>query len=1621
MRSSKKSRQLPALALAACMAFSLVFSANVPGVFAAEDSAAAPVTETAPATAETAAPTATQAPTATPAPTQAPADSEDAPAEQTSADSEDTPAVAALYADEDEGTEVQAEDAVTALIDADVALLTWKASDDQTQTTVTVNGTDYIVTDDSTYTTAYNAVYNALLEKADVPTKIAGTNVTADTVWNISSNIEMQSNMQVANGARLVILGDGTITRTGSYTITNYGTLCMQGSVYFDGNKKTSSLLYVNGGTAFLTDEFRLGNSASEGLNEAAGTFYMLGGLIGTKDITFTWYNENNQLIGEKDYEETLAYIKEGLDGTAYDYIRSVTATGGNAVNGVRLSGTAAFYMKGGSIAGNTAESGGGISASTTQNVTIDMTGGVIIGNKTGKGSGGALNVGGKVTTTIKGGMIVGNYSTTYAGGINTSATTNLIENAILAYNSCEFNGGGALIGQDSTCTMRDNAAVVHNRAIGRAAGEESYGNSGKGGAFRVVGTLDIQGGKINYNYGNGIYGAQTYNQDVGGAISGQTDQYAGTNGTIVVRKATVNLTGGEIAYNKANGRGGAIWLASLADYDAKFVLNGTKIHDNEAKSYGGGVYMEAREGTLTADILSGELSNNKAADNGGGIYLVLSATNLNAVGKKLSVNIGGAGADNSALKVIGNKSDAIGGGLYVARTTSNTTGNIDVNMYSGTLQGNTAQNGGALGVVRGSLNINGGVFSNNTAAQNGGGAYVADGKVHMFGGDITGNTAAAGDGGGVYVSSASAAAEVVIRSGKVAENHSGGNGGGIAVVNSGSSALADSLTVGVREEHTGLQYSDRSFTVFEYEDSADNATHTHAACPVLKGNTAAGNGGGIYMGSSQATLNIYCLLESKNTSTMNANGNSVMANGGTVAIGDAAANEEGADSSKARGNIKIESSMLVESGTVDIYGNMDNPLFTNNILVNIKSSAGAFTDHREQSSKDEAAINYRVDYFENFTAGGAQNAEGLYIARQYEADVNIPAESALFTHTGWVIVGWSEKEDGTGTCYMVGDMIGTADDHSKWTNDSKTLTLYAIWQRAKYTVKYEPNATGYSGSMPNQQFEYGVEQALTANDYKVKGKRFTGWNTKPDGTGTAYTADYKASQITADNNTEIPLYAQWVDCTHNGGEHPGTLTYTASGSTITETCDCGGHTATVTLGVVSVYFDNAAHPATLTYDGNTLLADTPKINYQYKAAAGAEYGDMPDDTTEPTEIGLYKASITVGGQTVSVEYEIKNANSGIQMTAKIAAGQFFTEFNGSSTDDAPVASIPQDEAFTVQFDVLNLNTETYKTAPVLTFGATLPAGTTIILNTDDAYWYLKVGDGGQTTVALSEFTEMGGSGTYSYTVTDKQQYRFVVDFSQAAMNAATQNITLTYSQTNDNAQQLTTSARLRTTTKDSFGLQWTGSTLTVTAPAQTDRWNGRQLVAVLQADESIPADAKLTAVVGSNTSIYALNARGQFVVPLSWAETQNVSLSLSSDLAAAAGGHSLTASLYVGVNGQKLLTADAAAEGTLTIPVDAAPALKLTGTQHVYTTQDTTLVLTVAMENTNGCTVSAEINKKAGNSYAGTYLSMDKVQAGANNFSLNTINDAGTYRLLVTVTKDNKTLLQVPYYFIVQ
>ncbi len=119
-------------------------------------------------------------------------------------------------------------------------------------------------------------------------------------------------------------------------------------------------------------------------------------------------------------------------------------------------------------------------------------------------------------------------------------------------------------------------------------------------------------------------------------------------------------------------------------------------------------------------------------------------------------------------------------------------------------------------------------------------------------------------------------------------------------------------------------------------------------------------------------------------------------------------------------------------------------------------------------------------------------------------------------TKTGYSLVGWNTKADGTGTTYSPGQ---------EFTMNSVTpVTLYAMWSANSYSVVYDRNAESAIGNAIASSHVYNENFEITNKEYTRKGYTFTGWNTKADGTGTTY----EAGDTVRLSTTGLTLYAMW-------------------------------------------------------------------------------------------------------------------------------------------------------------------------------------------------------------------------------------------------------------------------------------------------------------------------------------------------------------------------------------------------------------------------------------------------------------------------------------------------------------
>ena len=117
---------------------------------------------------------------------------------------------------------------------------------------------------------------------------------------------------------------------------------------------------------------------------------------------------------------------------------------------------------------------------------------------------------------------------------------------------------------------------------------------------------------------------------------------------------------------------------------------------------------------------------------------------------------------------------------------------------------------------------------------------------------------------------------------------------------------------------------------------------------------------------------------------------------------------------------------------------------------------------------------------------------------------------------------GWNTEADGSGDSYVneenVKDLTSTKND---------TVTLYAQWRVKQYSVKFKAN--GGEGEMEDLDFDSGAVETITANAFTKVGSSFAGWNTDPEGNGTAYEDEQSIADLTFDSDNTVVLYAQWT------------------------------------------------------------------------------------------------------------------------------------------------------------------------------------------------------------------------------------------------------------------------------------------------------------------------------------------------------------------------------------------------------------------------------------------------------------------------------------------------------------
>ena len=159
----------------------------------------------------------------------------------------------------------------------------------------------------------------------------------------------------------------------------------------------------------------------------------------------------------------------------------------------------------------------------------------------------------------------------------------------------------------------------------------------------------------------------------------------------------------------------------------------------------------------------------------------------------------------------------------------------------------------------------------------------------------------------------------------------------------------------------------------------------------------------------------------------------------------------------------------------------------------------------------------YTVKYNKN---GGS----GTMADQSFTYDVAQNLRAIAFTRTGYTFDGWATSA-GADATYR-----GGASVKNLTAENGGIVTLYAVWARNNYTVRF--NANGGSGTMADQSgFVYGMPKTLSANAFTYTGYMFAGWARSPTATSATYAdrASLSKPNPAPAKGGIVTLYAVWT------------------------------------------------------------------------------------------------------------------------------------------------------------------------------------------------------------------------------------------------------------------------------------------------------------------------------------------------------------------------------------------------------------------------------------------------------------------------------------------------------------
>lgn len=892
--------------------------------------------------------------------------------------------------------------------------------------------------------------------------------------------------------------GTGVDTRHGGGVFSDNGVFTMDGGE-ISGNtaKHHGGGVYINTkGTFIMKDGEISGNTA---LSVKDGVGYGAGG-----GVFIYGAGDKGSLLSKEDIE-----AGEGAFTMTGGTISDNTANDGGGVFVYGINTLGHFKMTDGTISGNTAGAGAGVciadgkSAASfimeggeiSENIIPNESGNIIIASHNyveGRG-GGVLVWGDESTFTMTGGEINDNISTKFGGGVAACS------NGTFTMSDSKISGN---ISGEITRDEDGNITDIKGNGDGGGVSMEPYSNP-------LTMTNCVISGNTAARYGGGVYYAnpKTFTMNGGvisGNISGETTRGKDGNVTAVTGRDTAGAgvyvessTATFIMENKAKISGNTSGNNGGGVHNkGNFTMTDSEISGNTANSSGigggGGVYINGGNATFTMN--SGVISGNTIPTNdpyknmnGGGVYAGGNTT-FTMNGGVISGNTvphrgqGGGVYHQGIFNMAGgeiseNEANFYGGGVYVF-------GQGTFNMTGGKISGNEVSGGHGGGVYnQGAFNMISGEISGNEVSLYGGGVYAGAGSFTMGDGEISGNTAQYG--GGVFITPTAVA--VTISDGKISDNtatnnNSGGGGGGIYVqaFNYGKLTVADTV-----------DFSGNRAPVY-YTDAAEGTYSNIKSKTVSVPNTYVLNNYDINYISTPAYYSV----------TYNANGGSGIGPDTVWGLAGGDTFTPAQCTFQAPENKKFTGWNTQSDGLGQPYAAGEPVTMPENRLT--------------LYAVWEPVVSYKLTIVAG-KGGTVTDISGLYTASEI-------IDIAATANSGYTFSGWTSDN---------GDTFTNADSASTtFTMPEGAVTITANFTAkpggggtSTYSVTYTANG-GVGSSHKVAGLSSGSKHtvlSLTKTGISYSGYTFDGWNTKANGSGTAYAPGESLSV-----RGSVTLYAQW-------------------------------------------------------------------------------------------------------------------------------------------------------------------------------------------------------------------------------------------------------------------------------------------------------------------------------------------------------------------------------------------------------------------------------------------------------------------------------------------------------------